>query len=193
MIKDLTKPLQSSFLSCEKDAEIILRKLFVDNKTYGKILKKLLVVNTKDCLDSNNPIYEQAVENKTLKNLVDEGYILLTPKIRYDEHPDVKSIITLSFDNFIPNRTNPEFRDCTIHIDIICYYDYWDLGDYRLRPLKIMGYIDGLLNKCHLTGIGELEFMGAAEIEYSPDLAGYSLMYRAVHGSDDMIAPKDAE
>jgi hypothetical protein len=40
----LTKPITSSFLSCEKDTELILRKLFVENKPYSNILKRLLVI-----------------------------------------------------------------------------------------------------------------------------------------------------
>ena len=40
----LTQPIRSSFLSCEKDAEIILRKLFVESRPYSDVLKRLLVV-----------------------------------------------------------------------------------------------------------------------------------------------------
>ena len=43
MVKDLAmKPFQSSFLSCEKDTEIILRKLFVESRPYSDDLKRLL-------------------------------------------------------------------------------------------------------------------------------------------------------
>jgi len=55
MKKDLAlRPVDftSSFLSCEKDLETILRKLFVESQPYSDKLKKLLVINTKDCLDS---------------------------------------------------------------------------------------------------------------------------------------------
>ena len=47
----LTKPITSSFLSCEKDTEIILRKLFIESRPYSEELKKLLVVQSKDALD----------------------------------------------------------------------------------------------------------------------------------------------
>jgi hypothetical protein len=40
----LTQPITSSFLSCEKDTEIILRKLFIESAPYSDILKSLLVV-----------------------------------------------------------------------------------------------------------------------------------------------------
>ena len=43
MRKDLVLPsLQSSFLSCEKDTELILRKLFIESQPHSDILKRLL-------------------------------------------------------------------------------------------------------------------------------------------------------
>ena len=94
-------------------------------------------------------------------------------------------------DNFIPNMTNPEFRDCIVSFDIICHTDYWDIGNYRLRPLKIAGYIDGLLDKTRLTGIGTFQFLGCSELVLDENLSGYTLMYSAVHGSDDEIPNKE--
>ena len=41
----LPKDFQSSFLSCEKDIEIILKRLFVTSKPYSDDLKRLLVIN----------------------------------------------------------------------------------------------------------------------------------------------------
>ena len=61
------------------------------------------------------------------------------------------------------------------------------MDDYQIRPLKIAGYIDGLLNKSKLTGIGELNFMGCNELVLDEVLSGYTLSYRAIHGSDDKI------
>lgn len=34
-----TEPLTSSFLSCEKDTETIIRRLFIDNQPYSNELK----------------------------------------------------------------------------------------------------------------------------------------------------------
>jgi hypothetical protein len=42
----------SSFLSCEKDMQLILKKLFVQSQPYSNDLKKLLIINTKDCLSN---------------------------------------------------------------------------------------------------------------------------------------------
>ena len=184
----MTRPLTSSFLSCDKDAERIIRRLFIESRPYSDELKRLLVINTKDCLsDRENPIYLKKLEEMSVSRMMDEGYIKLVPKIRLPEHEEIKSYIILTFDNFTPNPTNPEFRDCLVTFDIVCHTDYWDVGDYRVRPLKIVGYIDGLLNKTKLTGIGTLQFAGCNELILSEDLSGYTLTYKAIHGSDDQI------
>ena len=188
---DLTKKIQSSFLSCEKDTETILRKLFVESRPHSDILKKLLVINTKDCLTSDNPNYQKKIDSLNIKDLVDNKYIRFSPKIKFEEHEEVKSYILISFDNFTPNENNPEFRDCTIAFDIFCHTDYWDLDNYQLRPLKIVGYIDGILNETKLSGIGKFHFMGCNELILDENLSGYTLMFRAIHSvdGDDKIPP----
>ncbi len=65
------------------------------------------------------------------------------------------------------------------------------MDDYQIRPLKIAGYIDGILNKAKLTGIGELNFMGCNELVLDEVLSGYTLSYRAIHGSDDKILEEE--
>lgn len=182
----MAKPLKSSFLSCEKDAETIIKKLFVTSKPYSDDLKRLLVINTKDCLDNSNENYRKIVENTSVKELVEGKYITLVPRIKLKEHEEVKNYIIISFDNFT-STTNPEYRDCVVSFDILCHTDYWDLGDYKLRPLKIAGIIDGILNNVKLSGIGTLQFLSLNQ--YSPNeiFAGYTLSFEAVHGNDDRL------
>lgn len=182
----------SSFLSCEKDCETILKKLFINSNPYSDYLKRLLVINTKDCLDNlTSEVYKKKIAEMTLPKIKEDGYIRFEPKISLGEHEEVKSYIIISFDNFVENFSNPEFRDCTICFDILCHTDYWDLGGFRLRPLKIAGYIDGILNNTKLSGIGELEFVSCKELVLDEKISGYSLMYRAVHGSDDRIESRN--
>lgn len=181
---DLVKRISSSFLSSEKDTETILRRLFVESRPYSDTLKKLLIINTKDCLTSDNPKYKEKIDSFNLKTLCDEGYIRLSPKIKFKEHEEVKGYILLSFDNFTPNESNPEFRDCTVIFDIFCHTDYWGLDNYQLRPLKIVGYIDGILNNSKLSGIGKFHFMGCNQLILDENLSGYTLMYRAIHSVD---------
>lgn len=190
MKRDLAlKPTEftSSFLSCEKDLETILRKLFVESQPYSDKLKKLLVINTKDCLSSDNPLYQNAIKDMSLNKLREQGYIKLQPKVKMGEHEQVKSYLIISFDNFRPNMTNPEFRDCNVFIDVLCHTDCWDIGSFRVRPLKICGYIDGILNKARLSGIGTFQFNGCDELVLDETLSGYTLSYSAIHGTDDVL------
>lgn len=176
---------ESSFLSCEKDTELIINKLFIESKPYSDELKRLLLINNKDCLDDRtNQAYKDKIIRTSIKDLVDKKYIRLSPKIEMEEHEEVKSYLLISFDNFSPT-SNLHYKDCTIMIDVICHTDYWDIGNYRQRPLKIAGFVDGILNQARLTGIGTLEFIGANELILSDELAGYCLVYRAVHGDED--------
>lgn len=183
----MTKPLTSSFLSCEKDTETILRKLFVESRPYSEDLIRLLTIPAKDCLDNKtNEQYLQKIKDMSVAKLREKGYIVLEPRVDFNEHEDVKAYIILSFDNFVPT-SNPEFRDCTVSFDVICHTRYWDIGNYRMRPLKIVGYIDGILNNTKLSGIGEFQFMNCTELILNEELSGYTLTYLATHGSDDQI------
>jgi len=180
----------SSFMSCAKDAELIVRKLLVDSKPYSDELKRLLVINTKDCLDENSPSYQnyqKIIDNKSIADLIDEGYIRFKPKIEMKDNQEVMSYIVITFDHFEPNKTNPHYRDCIIEIDLLCHIDNWDVGNFKQRPLEMAGYVDGLLNEKTLTGIGHLNLIRCYQTVLSEEIAGYCLMYRAVHGEDDLI------
>lgn len=191
MRKDLAlRPIDftSSFLSCEKDLKAILKKLFVESQPYSDKLKKLLVINTKDCLDNNtSEVYQNIIKDMSLTKLREQGYIKIQPKIKMPEHEQVKSYLIFTLDNFTPTKKNPQFRDCNIYIDVLCHTDYWDIGDFRVRPLKICGYIDGILNNCRLSGIGTFQFVACNQLVLDETLSGYTLTYSAVHGTDDVL------
>lgn len=188
----ITKKIESSFLSCEKDLEEILKRLFITSQPYSNVLKRLLVINTEDCLSNQtSEVYKTILDKTNLSTLFKEGYIKVSPKIRVTEHEEVKSYLIITFDNFTPNETNPQFRDCTVYFDIICHTDAWELDDYQLRPLKIAGYIDGLLDKTKLSGIGQFNFQSCNHIVLSEVFSGYTLAYRAIHGGDDRVPPHD--
>lgn len=196
MKRDMIIPayqFRSSFLSCEKDIEEILTRLFLTSNPYSEELKRLIVINTKDCLDNkNSKVYNEKMKGMSLAKLREQGYIRLEPKLTRAEHEEVKTYILIGMDNFTVNYSNPEFRDCTVSFDILCHPDYWDIGDFRLRPLKIAGYIDGILNNARLSGIGTFQFVGCNELVLDESLAGYTLMYRAVHHTEgDEKIPRD--
>ena len=211
MRKDIIpKPIYSSFLSCPKDAQILLKKLFVDSKPYSDILKRLLVINNSDCIDDinwneypyyKNAEYQAAIDSLQLSDLMRLGYVRTNPKIMRKEFENVMSYILLTFDNFSTNRRNSLYKDCTVHFDVICYDDKWDLTNYRERPLTICGYIDGVLSSLtndnkkmltaadrsiRLSGIGEYLFAGCQLNVLNEDISMYSLTYYATHFVQDM-------
>ncbi len=211
MRKDIVpKQIYSSFLSCPKDAQILIKKLFIESKPYSDILKRLLVINNPDCIDDinwrqypyyTNQEYQAAIDSLQISDLMNMGYIRTNPKIVRTEFEDVKSYILLTFDNFSTNRKNPLYKDCTVHFDVICYDDKWDLTNYRVRPLTICGYIDGILNSItndyrkmmtavdksiRLSGIGEYVFAGCQLNVLNEDISMYSLTYYATHFVEDM-------
>lgn len=178
-------PIQSSFLSCEKDTELILNRLFIDGKQYSTWLKRLLIINTKDCLDPNIRKYDDIVNHYSINDLIEKQYIRFTPRLEFNEHEDVQSYILISYDNFTTNPVNNQFRDCMINFDILCNTKQWDLQGLRVRPLMIAGYIDGILNLGKLSGVGETVFLGCNELILDQNLAGYTLSYHVVHFSED--------
>ena len=180
----LAKNFKSTFLSCETDQETIWRRLFIESRPYSDKLKKLLVINTADCLDESQIQYQDIIDNMNLQDLKDKQYLKNVPKLEFGEHEEVKAYILLEFDDFIPT-SNPQYRDCTITFSIICHLDYWELDDYKLRPYQIAGYIDGMLNGTKLSGIGTLNFMGASEIVMNEYLGGIVLRYIATHSKTD--------
>ena len=172
---------KSSFLSTEKDMNLIVGAMIKNER-----LKRLLHYTSRDALDRKNLTEDETLElfGKNIK---------IVPKLTIDK--SVLNYIIISFDNFTPSG-NPEFRDNIIEFDIICHFDQWNLKDFALRPYKIAAEIDSMFNGKHLTGIGELNFLGANQIILTDEFAGLCLMYEAVHGEEDkkfMPNPADEE
>ena len=157
----------SSFLAMEKDLNIIVENIFKNNN-----LKKLLYYTVPDALAQPSVPKDKEVEmfGKNIK---------IIPKLYADDK--VLNYVIISFDSFTPNATNPEFRNSILTFDIVCHYDQWHLRDFQLRPYKIAGEIDSMFNGKHLTGIGELEFLGATQSVFNSEFAGLTLMYLVIN------------
>lgn len=173
---------KSSFLSMEKDMGVLVELLMKNER-----LKKLLYYTSKDCLDRPNLTEDETLDlfGKSIK---------IVPKLKIDG--SVLHYLIISFDNFVTNKNNPEFRDNIIKFDIVCHYDQWQLKDYALRPFKIAAEIDSMLNNKRLTGIGKLEFLTASKMVLTDEFIGLCLMYQATHGEEDkkyMPNPQDEE
>lgn len=172
---------KSSFLSTEKDMNLIVSAMLRNER-----LKRLLHYTSRDALNRKNLTEDEslALFGKNIK---------IVPKLTVDRA--VLNYIIISFDNFTPSG-NPEFRDNIIEFDVICHFDQWNLQDFQLRPYKIAAEIDSMFNGQHLTGIGELNFLGMNQIILTDEFAGLCLMYSAVHGEEDkkkMPNPADEE
>lgn len=173
---------QSSFLAVEKDMGLLVNKFLKNDR-----LKKLLYYDVPNALDQPN-----VPQDKTFEMFGKQ--IKIVPKLKVDK-PEFCYVI-ISFDNFTPNMTNPEFRDNIISFDIVCHFDQWNLKDMQLRPYKIAAEIDSMFNRKKLTGIGEILFLGANQIVLSDEFAGLTLMYQTIHGyegEDSKFAAKPGE
>lgn len=172
---------KSSFLSIDKDANIITNMIFQNDN-----LKKMLYYNTRDCLNKPNLTEDQSLD-------MFGKHIKLVPKIYIDD--EMLNYLIIQFDNFFPTE-NPEFRDNIIEFDILCHYSQWQMKDFQLRPYRIAAEIDSMFCDKHLTGVGKLEFVSAGQIIMTDEFGGLCLKYRAIHGEEDkkhMPNPEDEE
>lgn len=197
-----TEIIHSSFFSCPQDIRKLLELLFVKSGSFSNKLKRLLIINSPDCLSPEKDAeYNAIVEKYTLKDLIDKQYIRLNPKISRGTHQEIKSYIIISLDNFSQNKKSAEYRDYLIHIHVVCYNDAWTLDGFDIRPLAIVGYIDGILNSLSdkttkkekslkpvtkLTGIGRYDFVACNLVVLNEDLSMYSLSYLGVHFTEDV-------
>lgn len=164
------KPGKSSFLSVEKDLEILINTFLSNDK-----LMNLIHYDSKDALIRPQLTMEQKIDmvGKNIK---------IIPKLDVDT--DFLQYIIVNFDNFTPSQ-NTEFRDNIVEIDICCHFSQWMLGDFRLRPYRIAGEIDSMIDNKHFSGIGTLQFVNANIILLEHEYAGLCLQYAATHGEDD--------
>lgn len=169
---------KSSLLGMPKDAALIMDRI-LSNKNVLKLM----------CYNSRDWKSKPEVTGEMIKEMFETKQISSVPKVKIDA-PE-KTYLRLIYGNIVRNATNPEYRDNTFGIDIICHYDNWDLGDFELRPYRIAGEIDAMLDKTHLTGIGELMFVSVVPYVYDEEFAGVTLTYLAIRGHEDQVNPLD--
>lgn len=171
----------SSFLSVEKDLDIIISKICQNQR-----LLKLLYYNVP------NALAQPALSDDQLGEVI-KNNIKLVPKTYVED--EYRNYLIIKFDNFLTGL-NPEFRNNTIEFDILCNYENWQLDGYALRPIKIMAEIDSMFNGARLTGAGLTEFGGATDIIATDQMAGYCIFFNVIHGGEDekrALNPNDDE
>ena len=161
----------SDFLSVEKDLNLIVTRMLKNER-----LKKLLYYYDKpDALNQPNLTQEQTL------SLI-HNQIKIYPKMNVDK-PE-RCYIYIHFSDFVPNDTNPAYRDNNITIQIVCHFDQYNLGNFALRPFKIAAEIDSMLNNQRLTGIGKVEFWYSSHKVMSDEFGSLLLQYRVIHGRE---------
>lgn len=169
---------KSSFLGMSKDTSLIMNKILSNRKVL-----KLLYYTGRDWEQKPDLTATQ------IKELFKKKQISNIPKITVDE--EKLSYLRITYDSFTPNATNPFYRDHLVELKIICHFDDWDLDNYELRPYRIAGELDSMLDGQHLTGIGKLNFIGADQDIYDDEFGGLTLRYLAVRGNEDKVNPLD--
>ena len=164
---DLTKPRLYNFESAGKDLKSISFKLLTSQN-----LLKLMYFPSEDALSKTD------IDADT-KKIVLKTCVKRIPQI--PTTTDLYSYVVVIFDHFIPNATNPAFRDNLVIFDVLCPLETWEMDDYMLRPYKMMHEIDTLFNGQKMNGIGRMEFISADSLVLNNDLAGYTLNYKVIN------------
>ena len=103
--------------------------------------------------------------------------IMIVPKI-FDDSTEKTSYVVAIFSGFNVNAFNPDYKLSTVRFDVACPYDEWVLNDKSLRPYLMMQEIDDMFNGAQMAGIGTLQFVRADSIVLTPQIGGYSMLYR---------------
>lgn len=180
----LAKDFDVSFLSMERDKEAIVKKLFVESRPYSDYLKRLMLISQKDCLDTSKHQYQTIIDGYSVADLKDKGYIKFTPTFPFEEFEEDKGYLLITFRDVTPS-VNPEFMNTSIEVLCITSFKTWELDDYAVRPWKMAGYVNGILNKSRLSGIGVLNLLGASEFSWDEHIGGVLMTYVATHSTDD--------
>ena len=172
--QDFTLP-KSTFLNAEKDLRLIFQK-FLENQR----LLKLLYYHEADCLKKPDLTPQQKM------SLINKQFAI-TPKINIWQ--DCPVYVLTSFKDY-ERTNNPQFRSCTVEFAILCHPDHWILGDFQLRPYKIAGEIDAMVDNQKFIGIGELQFMGCDNLVMNDQLVGLVLEYESIFSVEDELSVK---
>ena len=166
---------KSSFLSVDKDLANVVKKLMTNQR-----LMKLLYYTEKDCLKGADLTPAQ------IAGMLDKQ-IKIVPYLEIKE--DCPNQIIVTFGDFVRNKKNPEFRDNSIDFTVVCHPDHWNLGDFALRPYKIVGEIDAMIDNQKLSGIGTAQFGFCDTVVLNNQHMGLILEYDVIHGIEDKINP----
>lgn len=157
-----------SFKNVEKDLAYIVSKIREDEE-----LLKLLSLKE----NSQNKLTE-----KEKKEILEEC-VRIVPKIT-ELNEEGWSYLTIQFRQFSANGDNPKYRDKFLVFNIVCNFDTWNMGDFKLRPYQIAGRLDVLFDRKSLIDTYTINFISAEPLILNEEIAGISLAYLVTYGID---------
>lgn len=125
-----------------------LQKIINRLQSNQKLLK-LLYYNDKD------PLSQPDLTPAQIQNEVFDKLIKIVPRIGPKE--TANSLISLRVVNGMTNRSNSEFRDISLCIEVFVPLTQWAIKDTNLRPFSIMGEIQESLNGKVVNGLGKIQ------------------------------------
>lgn len=158
-----------TFKNVEKDLAYIAQKIYEDEP-----LLKLLTLKE----NQTAPLTQE--EKKTILN----NNVRIVPKITDLDFTE-ESYLVIHFNEFMPNEENPEYRDKFLIFDIICNFDTWNMGDFKLRPYQIAGRLDMLFDKKGLSSSYSINFLNGEVLVIDDEIAGLTLAYNVIYNKDE--------
>lgn len=125
-----------------------LQKIINRLQSNQKLLK-LLYYNDKD------PLSHPDLTTKQIQEEVFDKLIKIIPRVGPKE--TANSLISLRVVNGMTNRSNTEFRDISLCIEVFVPLTQWAIKDTNLRPFSIMGEIQESLNGKVVNGLGKIQ------------------------------------
>ena len=154
-----------SFKNVEKDLGYIISRIASDEK----IMKLLSLQENKS----------ENLSAKEKKQILEEC-VYIVPNIQ-SLNDKGWSCISVQFNNFTKNGENPEYRDKMLIFNVLCGFDTWNMGDFKLRPYQIAGRLDVLFDKKPLANSYSIRFLTAQNTIVDDDVAGISLVYEVIY------------
>ena len=156
-----------------EEAKSIMSKIFEEDS--GAILKKLLLVKTRDCLNA---------ENSSLSQITDVSFDELCTKgtVRFergaiDSLEEKDCFIILEIKKY--NKDSSDIIDF-LAFTTICRHSMCDLDGYKNRVLEISSFIIDAINGKEMDGVGKILYATSISKTIPNEYASHTLMFSVV-------------
>lgn len=134
-----------------------------------------------------NPLDEKNLDAEEKVKFIEKGGITGVPRLRVSEENDVRNVVFIEHSSFTVNKTNPQYLDSVLTIDILCHVDNWQFYDrfkrLTYRPHAIAQIMKDMIDGGKFSGIGKAEFLAGDSLilTTNPDYAGITLHFRMIN------------